>query len=138
MDEKARYLQKIDPPDRSRWNRQMHCVRVFDELIQNLDRNLGNLLISRDWRVHTIDHTRAFRAQHRLRRPDNLVQCDRRLLQQLRALDQVKLHRELWPFLAEREIEALLARRDEIVRHYERLIAGQGERQVLFDLLPAR
>ena len=38
-----------------------HVLRVFDELIQNRDRNAGNLLWTRDGKLWMIDHTRAFR-----------------------------------------------------------------------------
>ena len=34
---------------------------VFDELIQNRDRNPGNSLWTTDWKLWLIDHTRAFR-----------------------------------------------------------------------------
>ena len=39
----------------------MWVVRLFDQLIYNTDRNLGNLLIDKDWRLWMIDHTRAFK-----------------------------------------------------------------------------
>jgi hypothetical protein len=61
MDEMKRTNKKIDPPDRDIWNKQMYVVRVFDQLIYNTDRNLGNLLIDKNWRLWMIDHTRAFR-----------------------------------------------------------------------------
>ena len=39
----------------------MQMLRLFDQLIANIDRNLGNLLIGNDWTIWAIDHTRAFR-----------------------------------------------------------------------------
>ena len=39
---------------------QLQVVRVFDELIQNRDRNQGNILWTSDWKMWLIDHTRAF------------------------------------------------------------------------------
>ena len=77
MDEGARLKTNAQPPDSTRWNHQMQLVRLFDQLIYNVDRNAGNLLISRDWRVWMIDHTRAFRtflhaqagSQHHALRP---------------------------------------------------------------------
>ena len=47
----------------------MHVVRVFDELIQNVDRNMGNLLIDTGWRAWMIDHSRAFRLHKKLKNP---------------------------------------------------------------------
>ena len=43
----------------------MQLVRLFDQLIYNIDRNIGNLMITNDWRIWAIDHTRAFRIARR-------------------------------------------------------------------------
>ena len=42
---------------------QLYTMYVFDELIQNRDRNQGNILWTSDWKLWLIDHTRAFRPQ---------------------------------------------------------------------------
>ena len=64
------------------WNRQMWVVRLFDQLIYNTDRNLGNLLIDKDWRLWMIDHTRAFKLFTEPKSPKNLApQCARGLLE---------------------------------------------------------
>lgn len=68
MMESERKKKKIEPPDLEDWARQMHVVRVFDQLIFNTDRNLGNLLITKDWKLRMIDHSRAFRIQRTLKR----------------------------------------------------------------------
>ena len=36
-------------------------MRLFDQLIANIDRNIGNIVYTKDWRLWPIDHTRAFR-----------------------------------------------------------------------------
>jgi hypothetical protein len=118
MDEAARLKQKVRPPDQVAWNQQLYVVRVFDQLIYNIDRNLGNLLITSDWRVWMIDHTRAFRLHKTLRAPEDLKGCDRALLARLAALDKAALDRELSRWLERSEIEALLARRDLIVQFF--------------------
>src|SRR3954464_9471519 len=61
MDEGERLKKHVVPDDLERWNRQMQLVRLFDQLIANTDRNLQNLVITKDWRLWPIDHTRAFR-----------------------------------------------------------------------------
>lgn len=94
-------------------------MRVFDQLIFNTDRNLGNLRIDRQWHIWMIDHTRAFRTRHDLRAPKNLVQCDRNLLARMKTLDQPTLERELAGYVNREEIKALLARRDRIVQFFE-------------------
>ena len=128
MDEADRQKRRIAPQQPERWNQQMQLVRVFDQLIYNTDRNLGNLLIGRDWRVWAIDHTRAFRQQTRLRSPENLTRCDRQVLERMKQLDRASLKRELGEYLSDWDIDALLARRDLIVAHFEQ--RGPG---VLFD-----
>ena len=67
MDEQERLKRKQEPPDVVAWNQQMQMMRTFDELIANIDRNLGNLIITSDWRLWPIDHTRAFRTNHECR-----------------------------------------------------------------------
>ena len=133
MSEKTRYLKKIAPPDRLAWNRQIYCVRVFDQLIYNTDRNLGNLLITEDWKLWMIDHTRAFR-RHKKIDPKQLVGCDRQALEAMRGLSFEALHRELGGYLNKSEITALLARREAIVEHFDAPIQARGESAVLFDL----
>ena len=69
MDEGERQKKKIDPPDAVCWSEQLWLVRVFDQLIENIDRNLGNSVITKNWRLWAIDHTRAFRYSREPRNP---------------------------------------------------------------------
>ena len=128
MDEGERQKKRIAPGKPDQWNEQMQLVRMFDQLIYNTDRNLGNLLIGKDWRIWAIDHTRAFRQLHKLRNPDNLTRCDRQVLERMKQLDRTSLKRELGAYLSDWDIDALLARRDLIVAHFNARGAG-----VLFD-----
>ena len=138
MDERARLAKKIGAPDVERWNRQMWVVRLFDQLIYNTDRNLGNLLIDKDWRLWMIDHTRAFKMFNEPKSPKNLAtQCARGLLEALRRLDQAPLAAATRDLLSEGQIRGLLARRDSIVKYYEERIRVAGEAAVLYEL-PSR
>jgi hypothetical protein len=119
MDEATRVEKKINTPDTDSWNHEMYVVRVFDQLIYNMDRNLTNLLIDNQWHIWMIDHTRSFRLQHALRNDKNLVQCDRDLLAKLKTLDEPALEKELRLFVSKDEIKAVLARRDLIVKFFE-------------------
>jgi len=129
MDEGERLKRKITPPDAVGWNEQLYVVRVFDQLIDNIDRNAGNLLITKDWRVWMIDHTRAFRPTTKLRDIPHLRKCDRNLLAKMRALTLEQLKTQLGDYLTATEIRTLLARRDLLVRYFEQ----QGETG-LYDL----
>ena len=138
MSEEQRYAKKVPPPDTESWNRQLYVVRVFDQLIHNFDRNLGNLLIDKEWRVWMIDHTRSFKVFGKLRAPENLgPRCERHLLEAMRRLDEPTLRTAMKDVLIPAQIEGLLARRDIIVAHYEKKIAERGEEAVLYDL-PSR
>jgi hypothetical protein len=133
MTEKTRFMTRVRPPDVAAWNRQMYTVRVFDQLIANTDRNLGNLVITEDWKIWMIDHTRAFRLGKEPENPEQLLMCERKVLEAMRSLDRITLSRELGQFLTGDDIDALLARRDRIVEHLDRMIAQKGEAEVLFD-----
>jgi len=136
MTEKQRYQKKITPPDQAAWNRQIYCVRSFDELIYNFDRNLGNLVITKQWRIWMIDHTRAFLPYQMLKDAKRLVQCDRHLLAAMRGLTLEKVEKALDPHLDGLRIQGLMARRDAIIAHFEREIKQRGEEQVLYNCLP--
>ena len=134
MDEKERIKRKTFGSDPGRATQQLHVMRVWDELIQNKDRNQGNILWTASWDMWLIDHTRAFRLGRSLLKPDQLTRIDRRLFAELRALTGERLRAATSGSLTEAEQTAVLARRDLIVAHYDARIASRGEGPVLFDL----
>ena len=119
MLELDRTRKKITPPDVKSWNEQMEIVRVFDQLIYNMDRNLGNLVIDKGWRIWMIDHSRSFRWHKELKEPKNLTRCDRALLAKLKSLNEAELRETMGDYLEKEEIVGLLARRDKIVGIFE-------------------
>ena len=124
MDEKGRVAKKVTPPDRRYWNAQTLIIRVFDELIANTDRNQGNLLIDKHWKVWMIDHTRAFRVSSVLRNEKHILKCERSLFQKLKALTAAEMKAHLDDYLTEYEQEAVLQRRDLLVARIESLGPG--------------
>ncbi len=130
--ERDRFLKKLRPPDPEAWNQQIYRVRVFSQLVYDTDRNLGNLLITEEWKVWMIDFTRAFRWHHELRSLKGLVKCDRQLLEKLRELSTAEVREKTRPHLHAPEVKALMKRRDKIVARFEKLIAQKGEDQVLY------
>jgi len=136
--ERDRLRDKVSPPDPEKWNEAIYVVRVFDQLIYNTDRNLGNLIITKNWVLWMIDHTRAFRQYRDLPEIKNLVKCDRALLQALRGLTKPVLKEKMGKLLTGPEIDGLLGRRDKIVKFFEDKIAKDGEREVLYDYLAER
>jgi hypothetical protein len=133
MLERDRLQKKVAPPDQADWTDQMFQVRVFNELVFNTDANLGNLIITGDWKIRLIDFTRAFRQQKSLRSPQNLIRIDRRVYEGLKNLNEDTLSEELKPVLGKAEIRAVLARREKILSLFDKKIAERGEEAVICD-----
>lgn len=134
MDDEARAKPDAPALDPARTAGQIHVMRVFDRLIQNTDRNAGNLLWTTDGKMWMIDHTRAFRIDTRIAEPQRLYRCERRLLENMRALTEESLRRALGDTVTDGELEALLVRRDALVTLFDNLIAARGEAAVLYTL----
>jgi hypothetical protein len=128
--------RQLQPPNLFRWNQQKKIMVVFDNLIGNVDRNQGNVLIDRTWRLWFIDHTRAFITTPALVNSGALSRCERRLYDALENLDPEKVRRELSPFLDGPQIDAVLVRRDLILQRLQQEIDRFGRSVVLFDLEP--
>lgn len=114
-------------PDMAAWNRQVYRQRVWDNLIANIDRNQGNLLMDQAWNLILIDHSRAFTSTDRMPFPMNKI--DREMYEKLRALDEAMLKQRLgkWLFDGPRP---LLKRRDKIIAHFDKMVAQYGEAAV--------
>lgn len=134
MDERARLKRAEQGPDPARTAMQTYIMRVFDELISNRDRNLGNLLWTADWKMWMIDHTRAFRLGTNLRRPAVLIRIERSLLESLRTLTADAVAEAVGNSLTTYEIQGLLARCDAIVKLFDAKIAERGEAPILYTL----
>jgi hypothetical protein len=134
FDEADRYSRKIAVPASvlDAWNKQMYKVRVLTQLFYDMDDNLTNVLITKDWKIWRIDFTRAFRLQHNLRNSKDLVQCDREVLAKLRQLSYDQVFDTTKPYLTKDEVKALIARRDKMVAYFDELVAQKGESQVLY------
>lgn len=132
LDDEERVKKGLMPPDTLAWNRQMHKVRVFSQLVYDTDRHLQNILISEDWRIWMIDFTRAFRTIRKLQDAKELLKCELTLLDRLRGLVRDDVARALGDHLTKWETDALMSRRDLIVAHFNKLITERGESQILY------
>jgi hypothetical protein len=99
---------------------QYNLMNVFDLLIHNADRNQQNALWTRDWTLVLIDHTRAFAAL--TGNPTLLYRggayVPPALAKRLESLDQETLTKTLGPYLQQRQISAILKRRDLLLKNY--------------------
>jgi hypothetical protein len=115
-------------PDPRAWNRQVYRQRVWDNLIANIDRNEGNLLVDENWNLVLIDHSRAFTGLNNLKNP--MIRIDRPFYERLKALTAEDVKTRLRGLLMDGP-KPLLKRRDAIVAHFDKLIAERGEAAVL-------
>jgi hypothetical protein len=132
MDEGERLKKHIQPPDAAEWNNQMYRMRVFASLTRDSDRNLGNVLITPQWKVMMIDFTRAFRLQAQISNEKDLAKCDRQLLAKMEGLTKEGIKQAVDDYLTPSEIDAVLKRRDLLVAHFKKMVAEKGEAAVLF------
>lgn len=136
FDERTRLKEKRQAPNQLLWNHQMHRMRVFAALVGDSDRNLGNVLITSDWKLWMIDFTRAFRLWSELKYPADLSQIDRSLLARLRALDAAELREATAHCMTPFEAAAVMKRRDALVAHFDRLVKVKGAGAVLYGAEP--
>lgn len=132
MDEVERHKHNLIAPDVHAWNNQMYRIRVFDQLVADSDANLTNVLIGADWKIWRVDFSRSFRLRGDLKSPDDLVRCDRHLLEKLKVLDGNELQERTKRYLNKSEVKAVMQRRDKIVERFQKLIAEKGESEVLY------
>jgi hypothetical protein len=110
----------------------MYNIRVFNQLVYDTDANLTNILITEDWKIWRVDFSRAFRLSRDLQSAKDLPMCGRELLAKLRALNRDEVLARTRPHLTNGELNAVMARRDKLVAHFEQLVAEKGEAAVLF------
>jgi hypothetical protein len=132
MTDNDRTKRKKRPPDVGAWNRQMRDMRFFDNLINNVDRNKGNILIDEAWMLWLIDHTRSFSRDRTLPRPHEATRCSRQVWGALQDLDEARVRERLGSHFQPQEIEALFARREKLIELIQEEISKKGEDAVLF------
>jgi hypothetical protein len=133
MTEGERRRKDITPPDVKHFNQQLRRVKVFFQLIQDVDYlNMSNLLIDPKFELYKIDSSRAFRTQATILDPEKPDLYSRSLLDRLRRLDPKILKQETGEWLSKRQRSALLERRDLILERVDQLIDERGEENVLY------
>jgi hypothetical protein len=119
INERDRKAQELPFNSYCKQGEQYRLRIVFDVLIHNDDRNLTNILWTKDdFMMHFIDHSLAFRSTGE--RPKQYRKVDLRVSDLLRSrlasLNQADLNRELAAYLHPRQIEAILVRRNLILQ----------------------
>jgi hypothetical protein len=134
MDDGDRQKKKISHSNPLRAADYYAVMYVFDELIQNRDRNQGNIVWAPDSKMWMIDHTRAFRLGKDLQKPEVLSRVERSLFEKLKALDRQAFTESVGRALTKDEISALFERRDRLVKLFDQKIVTMGEDKVLYTI----
>ena len=145
MSLKEKYEKDIKTPSYKvfHWNRALYLQRAFDNLIANEDRHQNQYLITDDWRMILIDHSRSFRTSGKYAKkliydekykegPFLMKQLPRAFVEKLKALDAGSLKAVVGDYLTDKEIEYVLIRRDLIIDWLDKYIKKQGEENVLY------
>lgn len=124
--------KKLRAPDPEKWNYQLHRAYLFDDLVANIDENEGNLMFDPQWNFIKIDCSRCFTNMlvQPFEIPKELNQIDRPFFERVKALDKATVRREIGDFVEGGAVDALFARRDAILKAFERLAADKGTNQV--------
>lgn len=145
MDMRRKAREKIKTPSHKiyYWNNAIYLQQAFDNLIANEDRHSGNILITKDWRMILIDHSRSFRTSQKFSTeliytakhpagPKIMKKLPRAFVEKLKTLNQELMKDIVGKYLTDEEIEAALMRRDLILKEIDKLIEKHGEADVLY------
>lgn len=127
-----------------RWNRAFCVQRAFDNLIANVDRTQRNYLVTPEWCMLLIDHSRSFRTSkeyvQKLIFDENFRQgpefimkeLPRTFVEKLKSLNFEIMKDISGEYLSDKEIECTLIRRDLILEWLDKRIKELGEDKVLY------
>jgi hypothetical protein len=132
MAEADRQKKGIEAPDSEEFNRRLYKMHLFDQLIANVDRHMNNILITKDFDLRLIDHSRAFRRSTELKDTSKLTRFSRSLLEGIGRLEYQDLRKKTSRWLDDAQVRGVLARRDAIVALARKLVAEKGEAAVIY------
>lgn len=124
--------EDFKPPSAADWVRQFWDMYLFDNLVFNVDRNKGNLLVDNNYKLWMIDHTRAFQAVSALLEPEKIVRVNRAMWERLSSLTEEDLRGAVSDCLEGPEILSLMVRRRLLLEHVEKLVNRRGEKLVFY------
>lgn len=123
------------------YNKATYLMIAWDNLIANEDRNEGDILITEDWRLILIDHSRSFRTTKKFTKKliktgkgnqEPIRMLPRTFVESLKSLDFEKIKNAVGDYLTDKEINAVLIRRDLLLKEIDRLIEKFGENRFLY------
>jgi hypothetical protein len=142
--------QGIRIPDSAAENaeKMKWLARAWDSLIANEDRTQQNVLYTEDWRMILFDHSRAFRSEGEFAkrlmfgrngivvsaqgRPFLFRRLPRWFVENVRALTYEDIKAAVGTTLDDKEIKAVLARRELLLKEIALMVQEQGEAAVIY------
>jgi len=125
--------------------RALYLQRAFDNLISNEDRHQRNYLITEDWRMILIDHSRTFRTtskftkkliyDEKFKEGKNFIMdsLPRKFYESVKSLTKPAIKDVVGEYLTDEEIEGMLARKELMIAWIENHIKEKGEAYVLYN-----
>ena len=125
------------------YNRANYLRWAFDNLIANEDRHAGNIFITKDWRIILPDHSRSFRTSSKFTKnliytekhkegPKIMKELPRAFVEKLKSLNFELIKDTVGEYLTDKEINAVLLRRDLMLKVIDERIKKLGEDEVLY------
>lgn len=134
---------KIPRSELLNWNKNKYKMRAFDCLIANEDRTQQNIRYSDDWRMILIDHSRSFRSSRKF--TENLVYgregilgaklfriLPRAFVEKIKELNYEAMKDAMDSYLTEKEIKAVLKRKELLLAEIDEMIKEHGENKILY------
>lgn len=140
-----RMERKIDIPASKleNFSKMKYLARAFDSLIGNDDRTQQNIRYTEDWRMILIDHSRSFYSskeytkqlvygKNGIKGRKLFRQLPRAFVEKVKALDFDKIKKAVGPYLKDKEIKAILSRKELLLKEIEEMIKEKGEDEFLY------
>ncbi len=121
------------PPDAEKFQRTIEIIRIFENLVYDECNDADDIFIQKeDWKVWRIDFTEAFFPSPELILNCEITCCSRKLYKNLQNISNDLIKTRLFHYLNKKEIEALLERKNIILKKIKKLIKEREEEAVLW------
>jgi hypothetical protein len=110
------------------WNRQLVRAKMFQNLIGDIDPNLGNWLVDPAWNLILVDHSRALTGTKKLVHQMQRIDAD--LWTRIQMLNEGALTKAAGTWIGKGDVRAILDRREKMQAQIDKLVRANGEAQV--------
>jgi len=135
--------EAVERTEKAKW-----LTRAWDSLIANEDRTQQNVLYTEDWRTILIDHSRSFRSDGQFAKqlmfgmngikvsqqgtPWFFRRLPRAFVEKIKALTFENVKAAVGTTLKDKEIRAVIARKDLLLEEVTLMVKARGEAAVLY------